>query len=285
MLAHSPGVGYIGEPFSLTTPPGICRATPLPYWYTYVSAENQRLYRGALQDTLRFRYDFRGAIRARPGLRRAARNLIDAANFTACRIRRCRPLMKDPLALFSAPWLEQSFGMEIVVMIRHPAAFVASLKVKDWEFPFDHLSAQPALLDGPLEPFRDEIMSMASVPKDLGEQAILLWRIIHWMIDDYRRQHRNWHFVRLEDLAVDPVAGFSEVFRALDLDFTPRVEAAIRASSEGPRMGEHGPVRGIVRDSRASVRTWKTRLSTEEIDRIREATADVASTFYGEGDW
>lgn len=284
VLARSPRVGYIGEPFSLTRPPGICSAT-FPHWYTYVSAENQGMYLRALEDTLRFRYDFLGAARARPGPRRAARNLLDAARFTTCRVRRCRPLMKDPLAFFSAPWLEETFGMQVVVMIRHPAAFVASLKVKGWSFSFEHLASQPALLNGPLVACADEVMSMASFPGDLIAQGILLWRIIHRTIADYQRRYDGWIFLRHEDLANDPLGRYREVFDVLNLEFTSEVQRFIRTSSEGPKVGEHDAVRGIVRDSGASVRTWKTRLEPEEIDRIRDGTEDVAPAFYGDRDW
>ena len=85
-------------------------------------------YRACLADTLAWRYSPRAQLR---GLRRSsdlARMVRDMAYFEARRRRGDRVVMKDPLAFFSAEWLMQNFGMTVVVLIRHPAAFVASLK-------------------------------------------------------------------------------------------------------------------------------------------------------------
>ena len=43
MIAASPSVGYIWEPFNLFTRPGVCGAG-FPYWFTYVSDKNEAPY-------------------------------------------------------------------------------------------------------------------------------------------------------------------------------------------------------------------------------------------------
>src|SRR5947209_3701161 len=56
MLAATPSVGYIHEPFNLTHRPGICTAK-FPYWFTYINEENESLYLEPLKNTLEFRFD------------------------------------------------------------------------------------------------------------------------------------------------------------------------------------------------------------------------------------
>ena len=57
-------------------------------------------------------------------------------NFKRSKEAGLRPLLKDPIAIMSCEWLAETFNMDVIVVIRHPAAFVASLKVAGWEFAF-----------------------------------------------------------------------------------------------------------------------------------------------------
>lgn len=284
MLAAAPGVGFIGEPFSPLTRPGICSAT-FPYWYTYVTEVSDSVFRPAVEKTLHFRYDHAGMIRSKPGLRRLVRSLQDEAHFASCRVRGCRPLMKDPIAFFSAEWLASSFGMSVVVLVRHPAAFAASLKVKGWTLPFGHLAAQRELLSDRLSGFAGEIERFAVQETDLISQAILFWRLVHDTIHRYQESHPDWIVVRHEDLARNPSDRFRQLYASLGLSFTPRSARKIEASSHGPVVGSREGVIGIVRDSRASISTWKTRLTPDEIVRIRRGVEDVSSRFYEDDEW
>ena len=69
MLALAPGIGYIHEPFSPVTAPGISSA-PFDHFFTRVTAENEALYLPGLERTLRFEYGYRraaaGAAEPRP---------------------------------------------------------------------------------------------------------------------------------------------------------------------------------------------------------------------------
>ncbi len=56
------------------------------------------------------------------------------------------PLVKDPIALFSAEWLAATFDMRVLVMIRHPAAFAASIRRRGWRHRFADFLEQPLLM-------------------------------------------------------------------------------------------------------------------------------------------
>src|SRR6185369_11076039 len=98
-----------------------------------------------------------------------------------------RPLLKDPLALFSAEWLADRFNMDVVIMIRHPAAFVSSIKKLNWTHPFSHFLEQPLLMETVLSPFTAEIKEHASKEYSITDQAILLWRLLHYVTMNYQR--------------------------------------------------------------------------------------------------
>ncbi len=74
--------------------------------------------------------------------------------------------MKDPLALFSSEWLASEFDMDVVLLVRHPAAFAASVRRQGYHHPFSHFLLQPALMDR-LRPFEAEIEAMETSSHDV----------------------------------------------------------------------------------------------------------------------
>jgi hypothetical protein len=56
-------------------------------------------------------------------------------------------------------------------------------------------------------------------------------------------------------------------------------------AGENPSEAPEGKAHQLRRDSRANVATWRTRLTEDEIARVRLATAGVADRFYGADEW
>jgi hypothetical protein len=91
----------------------------VPYWFTYVTEENASAFRPAIDKTLRFSYSPLAELRAARRPRHLARLVMDGGHFLKYRLLRCRPLLKDPLALFSAGWLASEYDMDVVLLVRH----------------------------------------------------------------------------------------------------------------------------------------------------------------------
>jgi len=140
------------------------------------------------------------------------------------------PLLKDPIAFFCAEWLAERFDTRVVVLIRHTAAFV-SIKKLNWEHPFGNFLEQDLMMKDILEPFKDEIKEYSIHRKDISEQAILLWRIIHYQVLKYQEKHPEWIFVKHEDLSQDTLQGFQIICEKLNLKFTQKVKTIIEEYS------------------------------------------------------
>ena len=286
MIGASDVVGYIHEPFNIDRGPGICR-TRFPYWFTYIRPGTD----GAIADDFRrlldFRYNYLAqAVRVRS--KRDVRVLIrDGGHFLRYRMRHLRPLVKDPMALFSAEWIAEAFDAQVVVVVRHPAAFASSLKLDGWTHPFSHFLNQPALIEDYLSPFQEEIAAFAREERDILDQAALLWRLVHHTIAGYQERHPEWRVVRHEDLSRDPIEGFGTLFEALDLSYTEEVQEAILRSTSrsNPADREVNGRRFLTRDSRANVDNWRRRLTPVEVERVRARVADVSPLFYGDDEW
>ena len=96
--------------------------------------------------------------------RDALHSARDLAAFARARATHARPLVKDPIALFSAEWLAERFGMDVVVTIRHPAGFASSLQRLGWTHDFGEFLEDERLMRDHLAAFEDEIRAQAAEP-------------------------------------------------------------------------------------------------------------------------
>lgn len=289
MIAKSPSVGYIHEPLNpweTRRKMGIC-GVKAPSWYYYINEQNGSAFHAPFRRMLAFRYNLgRGlmSIRSRNDLRRVWQEYHRTQDYRA---RHVRPLVKDPFAIFSAEWLAETFDAEVVMLIRHPAAFAGSIKRVRWGTPFQHLLSQPALVSDYLEPFEGQLREYENQEIDIIDQAILTWRILYHAVKQLAERHPDWIFLRHKDIAQNPEAEFSRLFSRLDLAFTSQIRSAIREHSAASNPAEVPVERpyALRRDSSAVIGNWKRRLSAEEIGRIRAETWDVAQAFYSDDDW
>jgi len=282
IIALSPNVAYIHEPFNLYHRPGIIKVK-LNYWFPYICDENDYFCFNAFKDCINFKYYWLDELRIAKSIKDIGRLLRDYFLTKKYAILNKRPLVKDPIAVFSAEWLAKRFNMDVVVLIRHPAAFVGSLKKAKWKYPFIHFLKQPLLMQHYLSKYRPILEEYSKKEKDIIEQAILLWNIIHYMILKYRDSNPNWIFVRHEDLSIDPIENFRKLYMRLGLKFSPDIEKKISDYSfAGPQELNSN---NLKRDSRKNIWSWKRRLTTEEIKKVKENTYAIASQFYSEKDW
>ena len=284
MIAESPLVGYIHEPFNIHHRPGICKAH-FDDWFTYVCDNNASLYREDLASCLTFKYQLSEELKALRNPKDIARLLKDYVLFNSYRTLKKRALIKDPIAVFSTEWLAREFNMDVIVLIRHPAAFAGSLKKANWSYPFSHLLRQPLLIKHHLEEFEYQIEEFTREHKNIIDQAILLWNLIHHMIVKYKEKHPHWMFVKHEDLSADPIYGFSKIFCNLQLPYSKQVQNKIIKFSNLENLAATDNIGEIKRNSKANIKTWKNRLTEVEIKRIRESTNNISNKFYNESDW
>lgn len=289
VLSLAAGTGYVHEPFNTKTRQGICAAR-FPADFTYVTRETEGPYVRAIEDTLRWRYAYAAEIPDLRTPRDVARMVRDGAYFKTRQTQGARLIMKDPLALFSAEWLSGRFDMPVVAIIRHPAAFVASLIAAGWvRFQFSRLLAQERLMEERLAPYRAEVAAAAAQLPDPVDVGILLWRIMHHHIRQLRRDHPEWIFVRHEDLTVDPVASFRDIYGRLGLAFAPDTPDRIANLSEQSgglaAFSLFGSRRRVNRNSKDVARLFRKRLSEEDIRRVFDWTGDVWPSFYTEAEW
>jgi hypothetical protein len=283
MLALAPGVAYVHEPFSPKTPKGLSPAG-FDRYFTVVSDANAARYQPGLERTLALRYDLGAQLRSARGWRDVVRIPRDYRRLMETRRGGRRPLMKDPIALLSAEWLAETFGMDVVVLVRHPAAFAASIKRLGWKHSFATFYDDGRLPET-LRPFEAEIREQAERPGDPVAQAALLWRLLYNAVDGYRERHPDWSFVRHEDASLDPLGTFERLYERLGLTLTDAARDEIARSTASDNPAELPTPHSVQLDSAASLGRWREDLTTEEVETLRERTRDVWPRFYSDEDW
>jgi hypothetical protein len=285
VLAAAPTpVGYLWEPFNPRHRPG---AFPIrfPHYFHYVCAENGAGLVGPLADALAFRYRPGAELPSLRSARDAGRMGRDWWRSARNRRRGATALVKDPIALFSSEWLADTFDMRVLVMIRHPAPFAASLRRRGWRHRFADFLDQPLLMRDHLGPWEAQLRAAAARPPDILGEAILLWNILYTMVDGLRERRSDWSFARHEDLARDPVDGFRALYSALGLEWDAGVERLVRETSDASNPTDAVRADSIRRSSAAHAGAWRTQMTAGDVERIRVGTEAVAARFYSAEDW
>jgi hypothetical protein len=285
MLAAAGTHAYVSEPLNRWHRPGVM-AAPVRHWYQYICDENEAEYLPALRRTLALRYGLGRELLSLRSPKDAGRMARDLSIFWRGRLAGQAALLKDPFAAFSTPWFAGRLGCNVVLVVRHPAAFASSLKRLGWSFDFDDLLSQPLLMRDWLEPHRAALMA-AKESKDVLVRAGALWNAIYDVFHQLRQRRPEFIVVRHEDLSRDPVAGYRDLYARLDLPFTARAEARIRKASRTENPGEvsRKNIYAVNLDSQANLKNWQKRLTAEEIVALRAQTAAVAGHFYTDADW
>lgn len=275
VISTSPRMHYIHEPFNIQV---YKDDTVFKSWFEYISdqsGDNHEKEKRYINNYLH--PDFNS-------IKKAFENKNFNEIYTKLKIfaktRLSRQLIKDPIAVFSAEWLAKMFDLNVIVIIRHPAAFSASLKVKNWSFNFNDFLNQDYLMKDYLYPFREEIEAQVKNSGDIIDQAILLWNCIYHVVRIYQEKYfSRWIFVKHEDISMNPVDEYKKLFKQLDLVWDKKVEKYLFQSTRAIPSSEYHL------STKENIFSWKRRLTASEIARVRRGTNEVSEYFYKGGEW
>lgn len=276
VLSKSSKIKFIHEPFN---PEVLEDKSPFKYWFEYINnndIQKEKKIKKLLKSYYsafdkRIFYDLL-----------ASKSYIDfKKNFSEIKERLTKSyLFKDPIALMSLEWIYRQFNWNVILLIRHPAAFIASLKIKNWEFDFNNFLNQKDLMNKYLFKYSDSIQVYSDKRQDIINQGILLWNILYYVVSIYREKYNEkWYFVKHEDLSKDPIKEFEKIFNFIQLPFEDIVQDFIIKTSKAKEKSV------IKRNSAANIKEWKNRLSEREIQKIKEGTKEIWKKYYNEEDW
>jgi len=285
VLAQSPDLFYLHEPFNPTW--GIEGAEQ---WLPYV--RDQRSPAARLVDQF-FGLDFsykspvkettlKGKIKSVVGGRTFWRGLFYRCvgqHFTGM-------LIKDPLAVLLSRYMYETHNTDVVALVRHPVAFYWSNKRLGWDFDLDNFREQPHLLEDHLQ----EEVSMLQKSWTYPERIALLWRCVNRVLCNFKGRLENektWVVKRHEDLCVQPIVEFNDIFDQLNISFSSLICDYIHKSTSrnNDTFAQYNETHQLQRDSGSLAYYWKQKVSGEERDNIRAIVEPVAERFYDDSTW
>ncbi|HPF12315.1 MAG TPA: sulfotransferase [Flavobacteriaceae bacterium] len=195
------------------------------------------------------------------------------------RIRRAHKpikLLKDPTALFLVPWMVREFGVSPVVLIRHPAAYVLSIKEKKWWFDFNHILRQEHFFDELSSDLKDEVVKFKTEESnmDIIDNAALLWKVFYAQVLEYKGKYPDWLYITHETLSLHSMEAFRTIFDYLEIELTLSVQKYITLSTKAINSEKH------LRDAAENAVKWKKILTKEEQQRVYGITHSVSNHFY-----
>jgi hypothetical protein len=299
MVKAAGGFVHLNEPFNPKHPPGrspgILNA-PVPVGYVYVTDANGAVYHRALTDTFRFRYRHIAEIRENHAAFDLAKMAKYSASFALGALTGKRALLDDPYASLASEWISEQFDGRVCLLVRHPAAMVASYRKLGYSAHFRHFLDQPMLMADWLEPWRAEMEALVETDDKIA-QVGFFWRMLHHpLLAMAERSPERFHLLRYEDLCLDPVGRYEELFAAMGVRFNDTARDEIVRGTQGSsknqshswRISRQGFLsRTAFRpmDSKAMVNAWRKTVSPEEALRLRELTGPVAERLYSDTDW
>lgn len=199
-------------------------------------------------------------------------------------------LIKDPIALLSADQLAKMYSAKVIVLIRHPAAYVSSIKRLGWDMSLTSFSNQADFMATLPKHLVSEIRAQINnrVPGEGYnlEDAALSWKIFHYVIHQYRERFPDWIFIRHEDICYNYIDYFEQLYAQLSLEFTEEVRNSIEQYCNPQNRTITGTTTHVLkRDSNSIPCQWKQNLNQNDVNKIQEITADIANLFYDDQSW
>ena len=154
--------------------------------------------------------------------------------------------------------MHEKHGVDVVALVRHPAAFYYSHKRLGWDFDLDNLREQPHLVNDHLE---QEAHLLEQTDWAYPERLAILWRCVNKVLKDFSdtfTEEDTWTLKCHEDFCRRPIQEFGclQAFEfglfVVSEAIHPRVD-----KSEEPDIGTEQ------RDSSASAEFRRSRILLE----------------------
>lgn len=165
-------------------------------------------------------------------------------------------------------WLQKNFDVNIIFVIRHPCAVVASQKKMGWAAGLECFTRQEKLVNDYLAPFLPLLNSV----KSLTENFMLRWCIENYVpLSQARKGRIKILPLFYEDMVMNPVEKLREILGNLQYP-APEIERFCNKFSKRQKP------------RRESLTKWQKNLSEKEISTILDYAKKFGLSFYGEGE-
>lgn len=179
-------------------------------------------------------------------------------------------VLKDPFLIRLGVVMVEAFDAKGVIMVRHPAALINSLRRMGWALPdLDGLDRGPAQKNPELQFAFDVGRFWATIYSEVERQVTSL--------PDYLL------IVRHEDMCIKPVESGLDILAHLGIAANDAALNFLRVSTSGEAGEMSGKqLHNMHRDAKTLASSWRRSLTGDQIKAIEEGAWPVLQRFYPE---
>lgn len=285
ILSLSPEVIYLSEPFNPNY--GL---EGVDCHFPYVNEEDEQdKYSLLLDDLFSFKASYKKNYSKDNLAKKIAKFVFGTRadiTYKLARLKKknTRFLIKDPDAAFLSEYMSMNYNCDVLVLIRHPGAVMASFKRLGWNFDLEIFLKRKCLMRDQLAEFEHLFRSKN---RSMSTQVGLLWVCIYKVLKTFSERNENWLAILHEDLCLHPVETFKNIFEWFGLPFSNRIRQEIikKTRSGNPVEARNNRLHDMTRDSAQLVNYWKGSISVKERNTLREITEPISSLYYDDNSW
>lgn len=255
------------------------------YPFTYEGADNQAEVDSWIDRLMTYRFQLQTAhypsdSRAQTMLKR----IVGGRGVHYLRLARLNPfgqytLVKDPFACLLADYLSRAHGVKSLVLIRHPVAFVASVRRLGWDVG-KGLNALAAQKDLVVEHFHGEEHLLQPAATNV-ETAARLWRALNKVILRQAAENPSLKVMTHEELSTSPAERFKQLYDWAGLPWREAYRRKIlRMTSGDNRVEAKTKAQDFNRNSAGLLAHRLAQVAENDNHAIWEITKDVAGALY-----
>ncbi len=276
-------VDYIHEPFNIN-----CGVPGMKERYRYLRLHEEGKKRDKYHDVMSrlLKYDF--VLRTSesdkdPWYRRLVKQIVGSRGPFYLRLAKLNPfhtaaVIKDPTGALLTEYFYAHFGIQPLIIIRHPTSFIASLRRVNWWPHPENVLDQPSLIE---DYFANESEFVRKEWPNRIQAAAAYWRAINKVLLSQLEQYPSWQAVTHEELCARPVETFSALYQELGLPWSPSVAQKIRGLTQGESAAaQEGRVQDLKRNSSEIFELRRDSLSKQVRQEIFDVAGDVATEVY-----
>lgn len=176
-----------------------------------------------------------------------------------------RIIIKEVASFLSLAWLASKWNLQILVVVRHPGAYAASVRNLSQDSAEINrlalLCANSKLADDHIAHLLEHL-SRLNTPL---EASVGAWAVRNLCMLETINQIPNIKLIHYESIAENPVQGFEKLYLSLGLKYSQEVAEHVRMRSSSTSDG----LFSTSRISRDRVDAWKKELNEQEKTAVR----------------
>ena len=187
--------------------------------------------------------------------------------------------LKDPFMTLATPFLLHQYHLNIICMVRHPAAIHYSSLKQGWRFDVNNLLKQPDLL----ALYGHDIPSVHwdLARKHPAASIALLWKIMI-RINSGLTENKQLLMISHEALCIEPIDIGRRICMHAGISFSHNLNNFLLNHCYGERAeSKVGYVHDFRRNSKSLVTLWRSHINLKDELMMREMIGDKVEEFYG----